>query len=186
MNKVEKVLRHDAKHCRTGECDRHVHTPPRVVVTTATERVAPTGKLRCAQPRDDPGGGINVARAIHFLGGEALAVFAAGGPTGKTLRDLLTEEGVPTRVVAIAGRTRESLAADETATGRQYRFVMPGPVQSDAELSQCLDVLRLFDPKPGYLVASGSLPDGDLIDYYGHVAEIAKDDHSKPGNSGIV
>jgi 6-phosphofructokinase 2 len=138
--------------------------------------VAPTDKLRCTEPRYDPGGGgINVARAIHFLGGEALAMFAAGGPTGKTLSDLLTEEGVSTRVIPIAGRTRESLAVDETATGRQYRFVMPGPVLSDAELSNCLDTLRILAPKPGYLVASGSLPAGAPTDFYGRVAEVAKE-----------
>jgi len=145
-------------------------------VTTATERVVPTDKLRCAEPRYDPGGGgINVARAIHFLGGEALAVFAAGGPTGKTLSELLAEEGVATRIVAIAGRTRESLAVDETATGLQYRFVMPGPALSDAELGECLDALRIPDPKPAYLVASGSLPTGAPTDFYGQVAAVARD-----------
>jgi 6-phosphofructokinase 2 len=149
---------------------------PALDITTATERVASTHKLRCAEPRYDPGGGgINVARAIHLLGGEALAVFAAGGPTGKTLNDLLTEEGVSTHVVAIAGRTRESLAVDETATGHQYRFVMPGPLLSDAELGTCLDVLRTLDTKPDYLVASGSLPVGAPVDFYGRVAQVAKE-----------
>lgn len=149
---------------------------PALDLTTATERVVPTDKLRCVEPRYDPGGGgINVARAIHFLGGEALAVFTAGGPTGKTLSELLSEEGVSTRIVAIAGRTRESLAVDETATGLQYRFVMPGPALSDAELGKCLDALRIPDPKPAYLVASGSLPAGAPTDFYGQVAAVARD-----------
>jgi len=149
---------------------------PALDVTTTTERVAPTDKLRCTEPRYDPGGGgINVARAIHFLGGNALAVFTAGGPTGKALSDLLTAEGVATRIIATAGRTRESLAVDETGTGQQYRFVMPGPTLSDAELGACLETLRELAPKPRYLVASGSLPAGAPIDFYARVAEVAEE-----------
>lgn len=147
---------------------------PALDITTTTDQVVPTDKLRCVAPRFDPGGGgINVARAIHLLGGEALAVFAAGGPTGETLDDLLTAEGIATRVITIAGRTRENLAVDETATGRQYRFVMPGAPLSGAELDACLDTLRMLDPKPAYLVASGSLPPGVPADFYGRVAGVA-------------
>ena len=44
---------------------------PALDIATATDRVVPTHKLRCAAPRYDPGGGgINVARAVHALGGE--------------------------------------------------------------------------------------------------------------------
>jgi len=53
---------------------------PALDIATATQLVVPTEKLRCAEPRYDPGGGgINVARAVHMLGGDALAVFPVGG-----------------------------------------------------------------------------------------------------------
>jgi 6-phosphofructokinase 2 len=53
---------------------------PALDIATETERVVPTEKLRCGEPRYDPGGGgINVARAVHMLGGDALAVFPVGG-----------------------------------------------------------------------------------------------------------
>ena len=55
---------------------------PALDIATETERVVPTEKLRCAEPRYDPGGGINVARAVRMLGGDALAVFPIGGPPG--------------------------------------------------------------------------------------------------------
>ena len=46
---------------------------PALDIATATDRVVPTHKLRCAAPRYDPGGGgINVARAVHALGGALL------------------------------------------------------------------------------------------------------------------
>src|SRR5271169_1888576 len=53
---------------------------PALDIATSTDRVVPTHKLRCAPPRYDPGGGgINVARAVHALGGDAVAIFPAGG-----------------------------------------------------------------------------------------------------------
>jgi len=57
---------------------------PALDIATSTERVEPAHKLRCAEPRYDPGGGgINVARAVHALGGDAVAVFPIGGPAGR-------------------------------------------------------------------------------------------------------
>jgi len=42
---------------------------PALDITTHTERVIPTDKVRCGLPRYDPGGGgINVARIAHVLG----------------------------------------------------------------------------------------------------------------------
>jgi 6-phosphofructokinase 2 len=44
-------------------------------------------KLRCGPAVFDPGGGgINVARVIHRLGGSAVALYAVGGPTGQRVR----------------------------------------------------------------------------------------------------
>ena len=57
---------------------RDIVTPtmnPAVDVSVATERVMPSHKLRCTAPQREPGGGgLNVARAIHELGGRALAL----------------------------------------------------------------------------------------------------------------
>ena len=48
---------------------------PALDIATATECVVPAHKLRCEAPRYDPGGGINVAWAVHALGSDALAIF---------------------------------------------------------------------------------------------------------------
>ncbi len=46
----------------------------------------PEGKLRCSAPVFEPGGGgIDVARAVTFLGGKATAIFPVGGATGEHL-----------------------------------------------------------------------------------------------------
>ena len=68
---------------------------PALDIATSTDRVEPTHKLRCAPPRYDPGGGgINVARAVHALGGDAVAIFPVGGPAGEMIHHLLDQEGV--------------------------------------------------------------------------------------------
>jgi 6-phosphofructokinase 2 len=60
---------------------------PALDIATATDRVVPAHKLRCAAPRYDPGGGgINVARGVHALGGGAIAIFPAGGAAGEMIR----------------------------------------------------------------------------------------------------
>jgi 6-phosphofructokinase 2 len=148
---------------------------PALDIATATDRVVPTHKLRCAAPRYDPGGGgINVARAVHALGGDALAIFPAGGSAGEMIRRLLREEGVPHQAVAIAGFTRESLAIEERRSGKQYRFILPGPVIGPQDQERCLDALSRAAPEADYIVASGSLPLGVPGDFYARVAELAK------------
>lgn len=132
---------------------------PALDVTTSTDTVRPTHKLRCAAPLFEPGGGgINVARVVHALGGDVTAVFPCGGSRGALFEKLLREAGVPIAPVPIAGATRESFTVDETGTGEQYRFVLPGPSLDEAEIVRLLETLAALDGPPAYVIASGSLP----------------------------
>jgi 6-phosphofructokinase 2 len=89
--------------------------------------VIPTEKLRCGEPRYDPGGGgINVARAVRLLGGEARAIFPVGGMSGEMLCRLLEDEGVPHTAVAVTGITRESLAIVELQLESSIGFCCQG------------------------------------------------------------
>jgi 6-phosphofructokinase 2 len=148
---------------------------PALDIATTTDIVVPTEKLRCGEPRYDPGGGgINVARAVRLLGGDARAIFPAGGMSGAMLCDLLKDEGVPQTFVPIAGITRESLAVVEGQTGKQYRFLLPGPALSIRDQERCLDTLATYAPEASFLVASGSLPPGVPDDFYARVAALAR------------
>ncbi|RYY44673.1 MAG: 1-phosphofructokinase family hexose kinase [Sphingomonadales bacterium] len=132
---------------------------PALDVTTCTEKVRDTHKLRCTAPRFDPGGGgINVARVIHTLGGEVTAIFPCGGPAGTMLETLLGEAGVPIAPVPVKAATRESFTVDEGGTGKQFRFVLPGAELTDDELGSLLDALKAHDFS--HIVVSGSLPPG--------------------------
>jgi 6-phosphofructokinase 2 len=148
---------------------------PAVDLSTAVERIVPVTKLRGTSQRRDPGGGgINVARVIKRLGGDAAALYPIGGVTGDLLRRLLDQEGVASRTFAIADETREDFFVSEIATGQPYRFILPGPRLSEKEWQQCLALLAATDPFPRFVVASGSLPEGVPEDFYARIARIAR------------
>lgn len=148
---------------------------PALDIATATEIIVPSTKLRCEPPRYDPGGGgINVARAVRMLGGEALAVFPIGGASGEMIREFLAEEEVPQTAVAVPGITRESLAVVERQSGKQYRFLLPGPALGAADQQRLLDALAVQARGASFIVASGSLPPGVPTDFYTRVARLAR------------
>lgn len=147
---------------------------PALDVSTSVERVIDTHKLRCAAPRLDPGGGgINVARVLTRLQADCMALYLAGGVHGQTLRQLLDGEGVPGMCLPIAGTTRENFSVCETLTGRELRFVLPGPDVTQAEWQRCIDYLNGLTASPRYLVLSGSLPPGVSYDAYARLARTA-------------
>jgi len=149
---------------------------PALDITTDAEAVRPTDKIRCTGVRYDPGGGgVNVALVAHNLGASVTAVFPAGGATGDVYGDLLTARGVPFHRVNIAGSTRESFTINEISTGLQYRFVLPGPSLTFAELRQCLVELRNLAASAKFVVASGSLPPGAPRNFYQQVALVCRD-----------
>ena len=67
---------------------------PAVDLSTVVDKILPVAKLRGQSQRRDPGGGgVNVARVIRRLGGDARAIYPVGGAIGKLLRQLPVEEG---------------------------------------------------------------------------------------------
>lgn len=68
---------------------------PALDKNTRVNQVVANQKLRCSVPLYYPGGGgLNVARAVKTLGGNAIALWTCGGPLGKVLCERLDEEGV--------------------------------------------------------------------------------------------
>lgn len=148
---------------------------PALDKSTSAERLQPSKKLRCKQPAYEPGGGgINVSRAINILGGESLAVYAAGGPAGEKIYELLKKQGVSQELIPVKNPSRENLMVMEDSTGNHFRFGMPGTELSQQELQSCLDYLRVLPGDVEYLVASGSLPPGAPDNFYGEIAGIAR------------
>lgn len=145
---------------------------PCIDMGVSVDTVEPEHKLRCGQPRREPGGGgLNVTRAIAELGGKSTAVFPAGGKTGDLLKFLVghycTGKFCDQRGVPVMAPTRENVIVTETSTGNQFRFNMPGAEVSHEEAHACLQALvdgvasvESGDGHHGLAVISGSLPPG--------------------------
>jgi len=148
---------------------------PAVDIFVNVARVEPTAKLRCSAPKRDPGGGgINVARVVHRLGGDVAAIYPTGGAIGKLLHRLLEREGIDSIVTPSHVETRENFTAFEEETGLQYRFVLPGSPLHRPEWEAVLDQLAGIGSKPRIVVASGSVPPGVPDDIYAEMARRAR------------
>jgi len=177
INPSRPLIGQDGGRSRT----RSGAMPPRLITLTlnpaldiacSTDQVVHTHKIHTRDDHLDPGGGgINVARVLHELGGDTLAVIMAGGVTGTLIEEMLDEAGVPRQTVPISGRTRICFNVFETSTRLEYRFVQEGPDVTDADWHRMLDVLETI---PGdWLIASGSLEHGMPEDIYARVARAA-------------
>lgn len=145
---------------------------PAIDLSTTTDQVEPDRKLRCARATVDPGGGgINVSRAIHILGGQSRALVALGGHNGDKLCHLLTDEGIAYLPFRTTGETRQSLAVTDDATGQQYRFVMPGPDWSNAQQNALLAMVPDVAPEYGLVILSGSQPPGVATNLTRHLCK---------------
>src|SRR5690348_709509 len=101
---------------------------PALDVFLEVPRVEPELKMRTSRPiYRAGGGGINVSRAIRHLGGRSIALFPAGGATGDMIVTLLRRESIEVDFIRIAEPTREDINVTERSTGREYRFIVPGP-----------------------------------------------------------
>lgn len=148
---------------------------PAVDVSAATQTVTPEHKLRCTDVRRDPGGGgINVARVLTRFGARCQALYPAGPILGRLLQQLLEDEGVPGTALAVAGETRESFTLLERASGREYRFVLPGPHLGPTEWQACIDLVAGYSGSLAYVVGSGSLPAGVPEDFFARLARAAR------------
>jgi 6-phosphofructokinase 2 len=148
---------------------------PSIDISAAVERVMPTHKLRCASVRRDPGGGgINVARVVRRLGSDVTAVYLCGGVTGQLLARLVEGEHIESRPVEIADETRQDFSVHEDTSGKQFRFVLPGPMVAEHEWRACLDAFAACARHADFVVASGSLPPGAPPDFYARASRIVK------------
>ncbi len=130
---------------------------PSIDQSFSVARVLAERKLLGQDARLDPGGGgINVARVVSRLGGDARAWWSAGGENGRHLARLLDGEGVPHTPVSIAGEVRQNLVIRDRSTGEQYRFGLEGPSLSESELRSWCQLIR--EQAVAYVVFSGSLP----------------------------
>lgn len=161
---------------------------PAIDKTTSVDSLVPEKKMKCSDPVFNPGGGgINVARAIKKLGGEAKAIYLAGGYPGKFLNQLMIKESVNSESVEIESHTRENLIVLDKKNNQQYRFGMPGPNIIAREWKHLLEILE-GQKDTAYIIASGSIPKGVPDDILARISIIAKNKKAKyiVDSSGIA
>lgn len=140
---------------------------PCIDKTFWVERVVADRKLAGRDVHEYPGGGgINVARVITRLGGDAHALWSRGGDMGSRLGQLLDAEQVAHLPIPIDGEVRQNVIVTDRSTGEQYRFGMPGPRLSEAEQSRWIEAVRGLPESVEYVVVSGSLPDAAPLDWF--------------------
>lgn len=145
---------------------------PAIDISSETETVRHTHKVRTTGEAMEPGGGgINVARVLDKLGADVTALFLGGGATGRVLDELLGRAGIGHHLIAIGEDSRISLTVLETSTGHEFRFVPEGPRVTPSEVKNALEAATSIDCD--YLVASGSLPPGVPDDFYAQICERA-------------
>jgi 6-phosphofructokinase 2 len=152
---------------------------PCIDKSTSIPSLIPEKKLKCKTAKLEPGGGgINVARAIKKLGGDATAIFPSGGYTGKYFNHLMEQERVPAVIIETANETRENIIVLDELTNNQYRFGMPGTELSETEWKHCLKAVEEIN-NAEFIIASGSLPPGVPLDIYAQLAKMSKKINAK-------
>jgi 6-phosphofructokinase 2 len=152
---------------------------PCIDKSTSVPALIPEKKLKCTPPKLEPGGGgVNIARAIKKLGGEATAIFPSGGYTGKYFNHLLEKENIRVVIIETDSETRENIIVLDEADNNQYRFGMPGTALTENEWKKCLQAVEDI-PDAGFIIASGSLPPGVPDDIYAALAKMAKRKNAK-------
>ena len=134
---------------------------PALDVTHHVPAVDWSGVNRPAAVHARPGGkGLNVARTLHTLGAEVLALGLIGGTTGESVTAELAALAVPAAFTWVRGETRRTFTVVDGRTGEAALFSEPGPritpdgyaefrIRYASALAGCAAV-----------VLSGSLPPG--------------------------
>lgn len=152
---------------------------PCIDKTIWVKELVPEKKMRTLKSEVEPGGGgINVARALNYLGTTANAMYFYGGFAGLEFNKLMEVELVPTNSIKIDGETRTNILAIDNSTNLEYRFGMDGPSISALELDKMLKEIETTEAYD-YIVISGSLPSSIPSNFYNLIATVAKKKGSK-------
>jgi tagatose 6-phosphate kinase len=126
--------------------------------------------------RARPGGkGLNVARTLHALGVDVLALGLAGGVTGAGVAAALRELGVPAALTPAAGETRRTFTVvdDSVADHGVTAFHEAGPEAGEEEFAGFRRGYEQALEAATAVVLSGSLPPGLEAGTYATLIETA-------------
>ncbi|WP_195984492.1 1-phosphofructokinase [Clostridium sp. D33t1_170424_F3] len=118
------------------------------------------------------GKGLNVSRAAAFLGEPVLATGFCGGHSGAYLKELLSQDQIPSSFVPIEGETRTCINLIDR-TGASTELLEPGAPVGEDDLQRFTVHFDELLQKTQLAVFSGSLPCGCPEDFYAWLIQCA-------------
>lgn len=148
---------------------------PAIDVTARVEKLSPGALNRLSESVVNAGGkGINTARMVRQLGGEALATGFAGGASGSILLQMLANEGLAHDFIPVPGETRINMKILDTYGGMTELNGAGCPAGS-AEYQTIESLLMQYCTPETVFVLSGSLPPGANPDFYAYCIRKLRD-----------
>lgn len=141
---------------------------PAVDRTLVVRDFAKGGVFRPQDRRAVAGGkGLNVARAVHTLGGKALNAGFLGGFSGQAVEAMAREEGLQAQWTWLGNReTRTCVILVDPDTKLTSVINEPGPQVNAADWTRLRDDLLRAADSVSYVAFCGSLPPGSPLELF--------------------
>lgn len=126
-------------------------------------------------PQMYPGGkGINVARVIHYLGGNPMLYCFLAGYNGEFISKAMAELSIPVVIFKTSGETRTTINIIDKEKRIETEITEPGPKINEEDEKILLAQLKK-DIQPSDIVICSGLPaNGMSIDIYKKISHICK------------
>lgn len=147
---------------------------PAIDKTIEIESFIHGGLNRIQRVEYDAGGkGINVSKTICKLGGESIATGFLAGNGGRTILEVLKQNGIACDFVEVQGETRTNTKVVEP-DGTLTELNEPGPQITEEDLKVLKEKLSGYAKPDNLFVFAGSIPKGVPKELYGELIELVK------------
>ncbi len=119
------------------------------------------------------GKGINVSRQLSKLGIQNIALFFAGGNSGKLLRNAVKEEGIEFSIINTKTETRNCSVIIDSKRKKAYHFFQHNSLIDKDEKEKFIAKLEKMIQNCEIVVFSGSSPSPEADDIFPQGIEIA-------------
>ena len=120
------------------------------------------------------GKGVNVARALTFLGEDVVASGFVGGHVGEAICAALEREGLQHDFVTITSNTREGFTIIDSRSGQRTAVFEPGHELNEREVDGLIDKVRTLLPRCRALALCGSMPCPGFDNLFGRLIAMAR------------